>query len=705
MKRVITQPGLITVLVFLAALWPRLYALGAFLTIDEVKWAEGAAQFLIALSSGNLSATYWHFFPGVTISWGGALVLWGLCLPAADLAACAAAQVERLPESIGWLRLSPALLTSLGMAGVYALSRRLLGERAALLTALLLAFDPFFIAHSRILNGDAGAAILMFLSLLAFLIYGLAQAGQNPSFSSSSFLIFSGVFAGLALLTKLPAPLIGVFTGGLGLAAIVLDWRTAGISAVRRWGIALLCWGVVAGLTFAVLWPAMWTAPLDTLRLMYVDAFEVGGAGEGHDTFFMGQISADPGPWFYPYVIAFRLTPVVLAGLALAVGWLLLAGVRGQVSGVKCQVSGVKCQVSGVTFHVRFLNSPRLATALVMIAYISGIILFSNVSPKKLDRYVMSVIPALVLVAALGLDFGTAVAARLLAKSKIRYLQPAAILILTTLVALQLLSAVFAAPYYLTYYNPLLGDVRRIVDRAPVGWGEGLEQAALYLNSRPQAESLRVSSWYGDIFHPYFVGRPASFADDGRAQLGADYVVFYVNQLQRRKPFPGLIDYFRSHTPELVVAVQPTGRLASWPGGVNSGGVAWVEVYRAPAAQIAGGAPTVEGVAQLLAYKVTGERSAGAVAVTLYLRVLGALPAGATVDVALTRNSAWGRWQSMPPTGAWRVDQIVEWGGVLALPPDMPPGDYRLWVALVLEHGPVIAEFPISEKDPPLSLK
>ncbi len=46
-----------TMVVFVAALLPRLYALGTFLTIDEVKWAEGAAQFLLALHTGDLATT------------------------------------------------------------------------------------------------------------------------------------------------------------------------------------------------------------------------------------------------------------------------------------------------------------------------------------------------------------------------------------------------------------------------------------------------------------------------------------------------------------------------------------------------------------------------------------------------------------------------------------------------------------------------
>jgi hypothetical protein len=297
-------------------------------------------------------------------------------------------------------------------------------------------------------------------------------------------------------------------------------------------------------------------------------------------------------------------------------------------------------------------------------------------------------------------------------------------LILTGFFFLQLLSAILAAPYYLTYYNPLLGGLPQAVAQVPVGWGEGLEQAAFYLNDQPEAGSLAVSSWYSDIFNPYFVGKRVSFSDDGRAQLSADFVVFYVNQIQRQKPYPGLVDFFRAAEPVLTIDLgAPTNPH-------------WVELYRAPAAQSAGGAPKIEGVAQLLAYKIAATQPGTSaqiqpsqtVPVTLYWRVLGPMPAGAGFKLALTGSGQhWGRWQpagSSPAAAAtnhrspdpnlpsaapehrydWQTDQVVEWSGSLTLPPDIPPGDYRLWLGLVGADGATIAELSLSEKDPPIQV-
>jgi 4-amino-4-deoxy-L-arabinose transferase-like glycosyltransferase len=711
MTRIIPPALRLPLLIFLAALLPRLYALDAFLTIDEVKWAEGAAQFLLALRSGDLAQTYWHFFPGITIAWGGALTLWVRCLAAPDVGQCAQGTVEHLPAAIGWLRLTPVILTSLGVSGVYLLGRKLLPGKIPVVAALLLAFDPFFIAHSRILNGDALVAILMFLSLLAFLSYWLRVAPSNKIHPSSSpgaprsavlhpSLLLSAVLAGLALLTKLPAPLIGLFIACLGLTALAFDWPRRGWAAVRRWAGVIAIWGVVALAVVVLFWPALWVAPAETLRQMYVDSFEVGGVGEGHDAFFLGQTLDDPGPWFYPYALAFRLTPAVLVGLFITIGWLFLR-------------FGAKPARGPANAAPSSRPDPELVVTWVIAAFVIFIIVFANISPKKLDRYVMAVIPALIFLAAIGL--GKIGQAR-------QSFSSVSNLLLAGLVAFQLVSAILAAPYYLTYYNPLLGGPERAAAQVPVGWGEGLEQAARYLNNLPNAESLSVSAWYSDIFAPYSVGQRASFADDGRAQLAADYVVFYINQLQREKPYPGLINYFRANEPVFVVNIGPTGRPS------NEAGARWVEVYQAPAAQSASGAPKIEGVAQLLAYKVIGNRVASSkvtedagnflnnneINVTLFFRILGPLPAGSSFAATLApihnppskiQNPKSDVWQPAPLKGEWLEGAVVEWLGMLTLPPDTPPGEYRLVVTLQDEDGSTIADFAISEKDPAIILK
>jgi len=414
---------------------------------------------------------------------------------------------------------------------------------------------------------------------------------------------------------------------------------------------------------------------------MLRDTFEVGGVGEGHLTYYQGEVVNDPGWGFYPYAVAFRLTPVVVAGLVLLV---LALGRSKQVDGV------VKLR----------------EWVAILIIYVLFIYIFSSLSPKKLDRYVMAIFPAVDLLAAvgyahilvlLGLLFTPA---RVLgtdteSKSKIppAYAPGRAnfklglwVLIVGVLV---MACVVPNYPYYLSYYNPLLGGIARAVREVPVGWGEGLEEAAAWLNGQPEAESLRVSAWYSDIFFPYFRGDRVSFSSSGKSQLTADYVVFYVNQVQRQVPDPGLVAYFEGREPAYAVKLK---------------GVDWAWVYPAPRMMVeASGRTEIEGRAWLLGYSsVSGVPAGEMVPVTLYFRVLGDLPPNETFDVRLVSPDGRliGEWNDTGRPDGWTPGAIIEWHGTLSLPADLSPGDYRLDVGLsLLDTGQPLARFSWGEAD------
>lgn len=655
-----SQPDLYAFGIGVIALLFRLYQLDTFLTIDELKWAEGAAQFLKGLLTGQFALTYWHFHPGTTITWGSALLLGLKCRSAPELISCAEAQTTQLAAVIGWLRLSPVLWSTLGVVLVYSLGRWVLDKRIALWSSLFLAVDPFFVAHSRILNGDAVAGIFMGLSLLAFVGYM-----QHEKYR---WLIGSAVLGGLAISTKLPAPILGLYITGLGL-----------IQAIRHhsrwyfWAKTLLLWNGLVGLTVVLLWPALWVNPIETVQLMYHDAFAVGEVGAGHATYFLGETTTDPHWFFYPYVLAFRLTPVVCLGLLL--GAILIPS-----------------QFIAATLPA---NTRRQVT--VWVSFVLFVIVMANFSPKKLDRYIISVIPPLIILSIIGLEL-------LLKRLSITGVR-VAVGLFTMAWLFQSYFSVQAAPYYLTYYNPLLGGVAQAKQTIPVGWGEGLELAAHYLNQQPQANQRTASAWYSDIFQPYFIGQRASFSDDGRGQLAADYVIFYINQLQRQKPDAGLIAYIRRQP--LLFAVDMTA--AGFPitaTNLTARSPHWVEVYRGPAAQPAQGSPTVEGIAKLLAYRIQPQTQA--LSVTLFLRVLGELPPQTTLRAALTDyqdpQMQWGIWQFHSQHGSWAIDQIVEWKGRLMLPADLPASSFRLWLAFQFDDGTVIAQFPISEREAPIKI-
>ncbi len=93
------------------------------------------------------------------------------------------------------------------------------GEKTALLTLFFYAFSPTFLAHSRYVTTDLGAAFGFFIGIAAFLNF---LQKQNSS-ASKKYLVISGIALGIALLLKfslfLLAPLYLVF----GILWVVLE--------------------------------------------------------------------------------------------------------------------------------------------------------------------------------------------------------------------------------------------------------------------------------------------------------------------------------------------------------------------------------------------------------------------------------------------------------------------------------------------------
>ena len=75
--------------------------------------------------------------------------------------------------------------------------RKLFGPQIAALAVLVMAWDPFFIALSRLLHLDGLLASLTVFALLAFLAW--LHGGQQRR-----YFVISGLAAGLAMLTKTP---------------------------------------------------------------------------------------------------------------------------------------------------------------------------------------------------------------------------------------------------------------------------------------------------------------------------------------------------------------------------------------------------------------------------------------------------------------------------------------------------------------------
>lgn len=682
----------LALLLFLLALLPRLPGLRLFLTSDEnTNIFRAGSDVIAAFLRGDLAATYWHFYPGVTMSWLDASGMVGqYCLAALTGASLPPFDQYIYGDILSLLvanRLPYAILTALAVPAIYLVTRKLVPGGIALLGSLLLAFDPFFLAHSRVAHGDAPLAVFMALSALSFFVY-LGETALNERhwgvgwfarplgwrLMRTRYLIASAVFGGLAALTKAPGPFMALFVVGLVILYAVaeiyrlsprpdqageehirpdmLEFHTAAgrpdtSRLVNRWLGVVLSWALISLVVFVALWPAMWVEPLGTVRRMWLETF--GKVDEGHLVYFFGRPTLNPGPWFYPVVIPFRQTPVTLIGSGLSLLLLLFSW--------RCPASDVSRRTGAPVF--------RFHSALwLMWLFTFSLLLFASFSPKKQDRYLLPLFPFLNLLAAIGwlglLRLVWFFARRKLASAEGASVQPlpawlaggAGLLLL----AGQVVPVVNYYPYYLAYFNPLLGGPTRAAGITLMGWGEGMEQAAAYLNTKPGAERLYVASTPSQTLLPYFAGTGENFYTNDIA-LRADYVVLYLAQVQRRAPSLEIVRYFESKEPEKIIYIH---------------GVAYAWIYPGPRLILADLPPGVtpvnvglENLLRLAGYRIE-DASPSDLRLTLYWHALASLPINYTVSVRaldaagkmLAQHDGWPAG-GLLPTSLWRQGDYV----------------------------------------------
>lgn len=561
------RTALIYAVLILAIALPRLLALDRFVTVDEPKWLARAGNFYLALARGDLENTFTREHPGVTVTWAGTVgLLWRF--PEYKSTASGyltdSRQVEPLIREGGLepirvleaARVIMVLVVTAALVGSFWTATQLIGIWPSILGFLLIAFDPFYLGLSRLLHLDGLMSTLLLLSLLAFLNY-LRPRG---SYKKANLLI-SALAAGLAWLTKSPAIFLIPFIGLLLLLDLVRGWYLdRHVSLKEAWNRVptFLLWAGIGALVFVLLWPAMWVNPAVALQQVFAEATTYAEGGHTSDVFFRGAvISGDSqrtfsaqeqtlyGPWsqvrvngdegrsFYLIAYLWRTTPVVLLGLILAAVVLLIRGKSDDARQVRWPV--------------------------VALALFAGLFaLFMTLGSKKFDRYLLPVFLPLDLVAATGWVMAARwVSVRLtsgMARLAVSVTSVAVILI-------QVIGAMQTYPYYLSYYNPLLGGGEVAPRVMMIGWGEGLDQAARYLNAQPGAGELRVMSWYPDgpfsyIFDGQTVHASSEWEPTREKIFESDYVVLYIHQWQRQLPFSEMLAYFSGRTPEHVIRLD-----------------------------------------------------------------------------------------------------------------------------------------------------
>ncbi len=539
--------------IFFVSLALRTMAITASLNTDEGLWIYRGSEFIRRLFfEGDLTRTFLKHHPGVPNMWLTGSAMWlncglnklflgifGFDLPP-DIRACLSMEKGLFPINLYILpRIIQAVVTSACMVYLYVLAKRLFGQAVALSAIILLLFEPFFLAYQRFITTDALQADFAILGLLLFLLY-LQRDGKYPTqtLGDRYFLFASGVFIGLATAVKITA--LFVLPGIVAVIVLI----ELGVWSVRfppkGWKLRfreLLLWNLTIIAVFVLIWPAAWVSPGYVVTSIFKGVLQESDRGL---LFFLGKLSDSPGVLFYPLVLAYRLSPALQIGLLAFCVVLLLPKLRRKQQTI-----------------------PELTTLAIVSLFV---LLILSVSDSKIDRYINLCLPMLALLAAVGWLEIIATVKSWMGKRLIN----SGLVMAIALFVLQMVVLLPHYPYYLTYYNPLLGGVRVAKNVFMIGQGEGLETAAQWLNKLPNAKSLQVASWYPTYFATYFQGHILPI--EKRILPGiqpwtqANRVVFYINQLQRQLPEAKMLAYFTPQQPLYTVRLHDVDFVQVYPG-------------------------------------------------------------------------------------------------------------------------------------------
>ncbi|MCB0958560.1 MAG: hypothetical protein KDB04_03450, partial [Acidimicrobiales bacterium] len=303
--------------------------------------------------------------------------------------------------------------------------------------------------------------------------------------------------AGLALMGSAMTKVTGAgfWLGAAALAgwAIWRDRRAgrplgAPGSPLRLAGIAAACGLAVLPL----LWPALVADPAFQLRRLGasvgLSTEDPGGtARRGTRQFFLGEPVDSPGWAYYPVALALRVAP-----------WTFLALLVG--------------------VPAAFVWRSTRRYALVLLPSIVALFVVLSASPKKFDRYGLVLLGPMAVIAGLGVQ--RAVRDIVAPRVAVRVVGGVG------LVAFAL--SLWAAPWGLAYFNPLLGGSSTGEEQLLVGWGEGKTDAIEEIRELQGGDCSGVT--IAGVQQEFLLGFPcATFA----SAETADYVVVYVSSLQR----------------------------------------------------------------------------------------------------------------------------------------------------------------------------
>ncbi len=328
---------------------------------DGVNWHYRSQQFIVGLKSGDFEKTHQHYHPGVTLMWVAGIPIELIKQLNPEDAVYTHLNFMKFHTAaklaLVLVQFIVSILIIFVLYKVLLLKNRQFPLLMSVFTVGLFSLEPFFLGNSRLLHLDVLLALLLFLGLLLFYLY----IGTYKY----TYGVFAAIILSLAFLTKSIA--IGALSFSLAIGGM-LFFKELGFKGTLK---LLLPFLVIYIVTLFLFFPAMWTAPVDTIYNIFDEAERV-GIRKGHEQIVFGEYTRDAGPLFYILVLLLKTTPFTLIGLVA----FLVFKFKSVLLNMNASIEKIKI-------------SPELFLGIFYFGYL----LVMMYPSKKLDRYMIPLYP------------------------------------------------------------------------------------------------------------------------------------------------------------------------------------------------------------------------------------------------------------------------------------------------------------------------
>lgn len=435
-----------------------------------------------------------------------------------------------------YARLGPILTMLLLGFLLFYFTKKYFNYKTAILTLILFAFSPIILAHGRYVTTDVAASFGFLIGIFYFLkfIFALNNYSQetNHTFPKKE-LIYAGIIFGIAQLTKFSVFLLVPFLTLLTFVALIIWGRKKIlVNIVKYFGSLILIFIIgyfLVGIFYAVhIWNyplekqvndtkfILTSFPIDFIKDIVIKMAEnpilrpwaeyglgllmVGQrTGGGNTTYFLGEVSSTSWWYYFPliYLMKESLPILVLLFLTLLVSLYQIIRYKFLIARFYFWIKENFVSFSILTFVIIYWLISITSNLNIGVRHLIPTLpfLYILISKKTLDiisRKSIEWSPSILI--NIKLIIG------LFLKQWLKYF------ILVILIFWHIWSTIFAWPYFLSYFNNLIGSengYKYVVD-SNVDWGQDLKRLAKFVANN-HISQIKVD-YFGSGSPEYYLG-------------------------------------------------------------------------------------------------------------------------------------------------------------------------------------------------------